>query len=346
MIIRGLSIIERNKDESGSVSLVHYLQVETSTGIRSQIPFEDYRRAYEEGSKEIRPATQNIDVVDSSQVGFSLESTYAGANLNPVLCLFLERLDIVTEKLTEDSELIIQSELAEFLELPWESVVGETFVFREVVCRSRPTLEDGGRAMNFLLLMSHAHQPDKPHLGDDINKEIVDVIEKIISNNKPLFRIDNVHFVKHATRRNLEAVEWNRFNLIHIALHGESDGNLCLEDLRVYDKIERISKEDFLAILQRNPKPYFSIVYLSFCFSGGGIMSTSLAFDLIKGGLSESVIGYNGGVGSPSAKKFSSLFYSFLTYGRGSRSSFKEALRKYKEENINSEYTPMFYTRT
>jgi hypothetical protein len=188
--------------------------------------------------------------------------------------------------------------------------------------------------------------PDKTNIGNDVNEEIIDILKKITENNKDSFRISEVHFLKHGTRTAVEEIGWNRFGYVHIALHGEEDGRLCLEDATSYDKIVHIGKNDFINLLKIDPKPYFLVVYLSFCFSGGGTGSTSLAFDLIKDGVSENVIAYSGGAGSPSAKKFSSYFYNFLTVGQSPRSAFQSALIKYKSENPDSDYVPMFYTRT
>lgn len=347
MLIKGSSVIEKSKDASGGTSLTHYLQVETSTGIQSRVPFEDYRKAYEKSVGEVRLVAQDINIASLDQADLAIQTPYVGSNLNPVLSLLMEKLNVQSgEKVTKDTELVVQSELAEFLELPWESVVDQTCVFREIIHPTRTAQENVTTRMSFLLLMSHAHQPDKTNIGNEINEEVVDVLKKITENNKSSFRVDDVHFLKHGTKTNLQEVKWDKFRFVHVVLHGESDGRICFEDSAEYDKIEHMSKKDFLSLLQVDPRPYFLIVYLSFCFSGGGAETTSLAFDLVKEGVSENVIGYSGGIGSPSAKNFSSLFYNFLTCGDNPRAAFQKALEKYRAENPRPEYLPMFYMRT
>ena len=345
MVIKGSSVVERVKDVSGNIKLSHYLQVDTSLGVQSRIPFDEYREIYERSISQNKPLTQGVDIGDPEQLGQAIGLTSVGSDLNPVLSLLLEKLEVQSgNKLTSDQELFVQSELAEFLELPWESVVGETYVFREVI-----HADDIVRSQNvksgFMVLMSHAHQPDKNNIGNELNDEVIDIFDHITKNNKDSFKIDEIYFLKHGTKTAVTETQWDKFRYLHIVLHGEEDGRLCLEDGTHYDRIDYITKDEFVNLLNTGLKPHFLLVYLSFCFSGGGSEKASLAYDLVRTGVTEHVIAYTGGVGSPSAKKFSKFFYNFLTCGDNPRMAFQKAMDKYKTENPEPEYLPMFFMR-
>lgn len=345
MVIKGSSVIERVKDVSGNIKLSHYLQVDTSLGARSRIPFDEYREVYERSISQNKPLTQVVDIGDPEQLGQSIGFISVSNDLNPVLGLLLEKLEVPSgDKLTSDQELLIQSELAEFLELPWESVVGETYVFREVI-HAEDIVNSENSKNGFMVLMSHAHQPNKANIGNELNDEVIDIVDHITKNNKDSFRIDELFFLKHGTRSAVTEAEWSKFRYLHIVIHGEEDGRMCFEDASHYDRIDYISKDEFISFLNKDPKPHFLMIFLSFCFSGGGAETASLAFDLVRTGVTESVIAYAGGVGSPSAKKFSKLFYNFLTCGDIPKSAFQKAIDKYKTENPDPEYVPMFFMR-
>ena len=72
MLIKGSSVIEKSRDASGSTSLAHYLQVETSTGIHSRVPFEDYRKAYEKSAGEVRLAAQSVSIGSADQADLAI----------------------------------------------------------------------------------------------------------------------------------------------------------------------------------------------------------------------------------------------------------------------------------
>lgn len=345
MIIKGSSVVERVKDVSGSIKLSHYLQIDTSLGVQSRIPFDEYRKIYERSISQNKPLAQSVDIGDPEQLGQSISFTSVSNDLNPVLGLLLEKLEVPSgEKLTSDQKLFIQSELAEFLELPWESVVGETYVFREVI-HAEDIVKSQNLKNSFMVLMSHSHQPDKNNIGNELNEEIVDIFDHITKNNKDSFKIDEIFFLKHATISSVSDTVWNKFRYLHVALHGEEDGRLCFEDATYYDRIDYLTKDEFLNLLYAGSKPHFLLIFLSFCFSGGGAEKASLAYDLVRTGVTENVVAYAGGVGSPSAKKFSKLFYNFLTCGEVPTSAFQKAMDKYKSENQNPEYLPMFFMR-
>lgn len=345
MVIKGSSVIERSKDVSGEIKLSHYLQVDTSFGIRSRIPFDEYREIYEKSIGENKPVMQGIDIGDPEQLGQSVGFASAGNDLNPVLGLLLQKLDVPSgDNLTSNQELFIQSELAEFLELPWESVVDKTYVFREVI-HAEDIVENNNAKNGFLVMMSHAHLPNKNNIGNDLNEEVVDMFDQITKNNKDSFKIDEMFFLKHSTRTTVTETKWEKFKYLHIVLHGEEDGRLCLENAMYYDQIDYLTKDEFVSLLNAESRPHFVLIFLSFCFSGGGAEQASLAFDLVRTGVTENVIAYTGGVGSPSAKKFSKIFYNFLTCGDLPRLAFQKAMDKYKSENQNPEYLPMFFTR-
>lgn len=346
MLISGSSIVEKSKDSSGILSLSHYLQIDTDTGAQTKILFDEYRKAYEESSIAVQPVSREINIATPVDAEIVLEIPHAGSNLNPVLGLILEKLKMqALDAITEDLQLTIRSELSEFLELPWEAVAGTACVIREVICRDTTEVQDPIPSKHFLFVKSHSYQPDKSNIGNDINDEITGIFTSLAKTSGASFRGESIHFLKHATKVNLENITWDKYNFAHIALHGEEDGRLCLEDPQTYDNIEHMTKDAFLSILGASAHCRFTLFFLSFCFSGGGTISTNLAFELVKNGFTISAIGYSGGVGSPSAKKFALGFYDHLTYGSEPRDSFQKAFTKYKNESQTGVYMPMFYTK-
>lgn len=344
IIIRGSFIIKKERDVSGDMKLSHFLQINTSLGTEEKILFEDYQKAFEKTFTSSIQLIENTPDIDPLLLGLAVGNTQVSRpEQNAVLSLILEKLSFPTDfKLSETKEIRIQSEHAEFLELPWETLSNNSYVLREVI--HPENLTTGSNPENgFIILMSHAHQPNKPNIQSDINDEILDIIDKVTKNNKDSFKIENIQFLKHGTTSSVSSVDWNKFKYLHVVLHGEKNGSLCLENEANYDQIEFISKENFIQLLKR--KNSFKLVYLSFCFSGGGSETSSLAFDLIKNGITESSLAYANGVGSPSAMKFSNFFYNFLTLGHIPKDAFQSALERYKKEHPTSDYIPMLFLR-
>jgi hypothetical protein len=141
------------------------------------------------------------------------------------------------------------------------------------------------------------------------------------------------------------SLDWAKYNFVHMMMHGEGDGRLCFEKVDNYKDIDHMEIPDFLSVFTNGNIQDLSCMFLSFCFSaGGGTMEKNLSFELVRLGVSQHVIAYNGSVGTVTAQNFSQRFYSHLLGGSSIKESFKKSLLQLKGTD-NSVYVPVLYTR-
>ncbi len=337
---------EGNVDQPKTES---YWQIDSNDGTPLKIPYNDFSISYKKGLEKIKPLQDEIGVQSSPKEGALVQKTlYQDVDLTDSLNLLIKGLLKDSEKfLTNDEELVINSDSNEILELSWEQFVdrSKTVVFREVMTETPHSSSDGKKG-NFLLLISHSYD-NKTNISNGISEEVSLIYKEIVEVNKPDRRIEHLNLLKHPTKENITNIKWNNCTFVHLVMHGEDDGRLCLENDKNYEIIDHMSKDTFLDILKGQAVDNLFLVFLSFCYSGGKTTNSSLAFDLVKSGIAKYSLAYLGRVGNESARDFSQRFYNdFLTGQRDVSESFKNAFMAYSNRATQGLlYVPVLYTR-
>lgn len=241
----------------------------------------------------------------------------------------------------DDNELIIVSNYGDFLDLPWEDLQDDIFVLRRV---------SGGNAFNlsttnnnFILLISFADKNDDGDQGilkDKIVDESIQISRYLLDAEPKNFEVGMINLQKHLTKEKFNIIDWNGCSFMHVMMHGTEKGNLCFEssDMNIYKKSDEITSDEFLDKLQNDN---FLLLFLSTCFSGGGIKNDDcLAFQAAFRGIAKYIIGYRYGINNELAAIFATKFYELLSNNyklKGKNpieSIFKEALSKYRIDHL------------
>lgn len=262
-----------------------------------------------------------------------------------------EVCQITEANITTDEELVVVSSFASFLSLPWETRVDgqQTIVLRKVVGDLTRESEsfDAKHVRNLLIVRSHAYRTEIGDIGDlreSINDELKRMIDELVEKSDSAFRIGNIQIVKHATKTTvLEEIDFADFTHVHMAMHGDENGSLCLEDGADATLADKLTQAEFIDMLNNDGVKDVSLFFLSFCLSAGGTKAQEhLSYELIRNGIAEFVVGYDGGVGTNFARDFSDYFYSNLANGASVKKAFIEALRRQKSKKT---YLPVLYVR-
>lgn len=321
-----------------------YLSIKTnkSNGQFVLIPYQDFHNEY------LKRKDSTMLVVPEVGIGIAtdINPIYSkqGPDLQKVLEFINERIQIDIN--FEGDQLTVQSDFSIFLELPWENLKEDTiYIVRKVIncINDKPIKENN----NLAILMSHAHEGVGSNLKsvmDDEVKSIYKSLHFLIENNQQYFRIDSILLMKHTTMDSIKEIPWKSYNMTHIIMHGDQDGNLCLEnnDHKKYKEVEKFSSDEFVNLIKDGNQ---KIIFLSLCYSGGGIMDKeNLAFKIVKAGCSRYVIAYRDPVGEFSAKDFTEIFYKNLTTGKIIEDVYKNSLRSYYSNPKKREYIPLLYS--
>ncbi len=351
MKIKGEIINSKTEDPTtGTFVQDSFLRVSilTTAGVNDiKIPLNEFQEKYTLGKNYSKQQLPEAGIGSPSDVGAVVvkKSAPKKVDFTDTLLFILEKISHDKNiKLTDDDELIIQSGTENILELPWENFVDQkTAIYREVLNSGEKMVESEAR--DFLIIKSLSYFTDtetKPSLNETAQEEAYKVmLEYLVKDNKPNSRLDSLHLIKNATIENIRKIEWDKFNLVHMIMHGEEDGRLCFEHPNNYEKIDHMEAADFIDLVKESR---FSLVFLSFCFSaGGGGAENSLSFKLIQSKVAQNIIAYNGLVGSTTAQKFAEHFYSNLMNGRTVKDAYK--VTKADHKGLTNEYTPFFYTQ-
>jgi CHAT domain-containing protein len=180
---------------------------------------------------------------------------------------------------------------------------------------------------------------------DEEVRGIFGLINFFLENEQQSFRMQKVLLSKHTTKQALGSINWSEYNFIHIILHGLSDGRLALEnpDKTRYKDPDFMTVTEFLDILKGKN---LDLIFLSFCFSGGGLdgEQENLAVQLTKNDASQYVIAYGNPVGDSSAASFAKIFYEYLINGSEIEQVYKTSLQKYYQLSSTGKYVPLLYT--
>lgn len=275
-------------------------------------------------------------------------------NLSSDIIPHTEFVRSITNKLGIDSYdtnvidyVLVVSNASILLELPWEKL---KFGPNMIVVRKLDRIDVKSTSVqnnNMLVLLSHARNG----ISDDIRKYMnieVDEINKAVNflkdETQSSFRIEKILISKHTSIRSLDDIDWASYSIIHMIIHGESNGDLCFETDNIfrYKTPHKLSQKNFLEKIHDFK---FNLFFASSCYSAGGLLlnNDSLAYKIVEQGISNSSIGYRNPVGETFAKNFASYFYQYLTGGFDVIDVYKKSLRKVYEENLVTNYIPFLF---
>lgn len=319
-----------------------YLSVTTTQNSEAILfAFNEFQEKYQKSKIEVSPVLLEPTIGNFTD-SISFQSKQK-PDLKSVLDFINKKLDITKEKIKGDN-LIIQSNSSIFLELPWENIIGnDLYIIRKVVPLTQK--EEMGVTKNLLLLMSHSHEGIGSDLKQVMDEEVKSIYESFIENNQSYFRVENILLSKHTTPDIIKKINWGDYNWIHLIMHGDPEGNLCLEnntDHQKYREVAKFSSDDFINLIKNN---FHTLIFLSLCYSGGGTTNgENLAYKITKNGYSRYVIAYRDPVGESSAKSFSKFFYENMTTGKGIVDVYKASLKSYYATTTKRDYIPLLYS--
>lgn len=276
-------------------------------------------------------------------------------NLDTMMQYLSEEMGIGSEDFINGEELIVESNFGNFVELPWENVTDKKiFVIRRVFGVGLDEINDS--ANNLLFIASNSNRYLSGGSAADLREKMKDEILGVIAQNalgvtSKDFKLDNMHISKHTTRESFEILPWDKNNYIHMIMHGDDSGGICLEysDPEYYKMIATMSVNRVINILSDKK---FLLLFLSFCYSGGGCVqgNDSLSFQTVEKGISKYVIGYRYGISENSALTFVDIFYRLLLSSFAKNESdriekiYKESLAEYfKNPKFDPDYMPLLY---
>lgn len=266
-------------------------------------------------------------------------------HINIVESIF-RKLKIDISKLSDFNDISVISDTSIFLELPWEEISLDKKIIVIRRMSGRRDLTVNSQSNNLIVLLSHARNSFSDDISKHMNLEVDDIDESVKflrDETQGSFRIEKILISKHTSITALDNIDWKSYNMIHMIVHGESNGNLCFEsnDPLEYKEPNRMSHEHFIDKI-KNYK--FKLFFASSCYSGGGVLNNgSIAFKVIEKNISDYSIGYRNPVGEFTAKKFASYFYRYLANGGNMVNVYKKALNRLYQEDPMVRYIPYLF---
>jgi len=330
-----------------------YLVISISNNEDVYIPFGEFKKEWEKPSeKQVITAKDSTGIFVGDSMGLQKPPEQTEIKRGP-LYFILNKLDLNIKETAED--VYVSSTQSIFLELPWEELKDNVYVFRKVISTNN-YIDRDVKKHGMGILTSQAHiinGQEVASLKEKIKEEVKDIItlsHKIIDDELPKsLKLVNLSLYLHLTRQQFKDINFKDFSFLHFAMHGLSDGAVLLESDVSHNDGEKLSKKEILTILNDNT---FNIIFLSYCFSGGDIeeQEGSLAFDIINKGISKYVISYKNTVGEGSAKEFALIFYGLLMNGiKDSQEQddienlYKKSLRDFFEKGKKIKNVPFLY---
>lgn len=267
---------------------------------------------------------------------------------NSALSHIVEGLSIDEDLFQRDNELIVESNVGQILELPWEDIHDSLVVFRKVAGSTACKIDDCRN--NILFLISSADIIDgnnEPNLKAKIQKETTGIIGHAINIDPKHVKIDSIHVIKHATEEMLKSIPWDNYDLIHIMMHSTNSGELCLESTDLYNYKVGVPLK-IQGLVDKFNESKFRLIFFSSCNTGRTSDNSNMAFHVAQDGVAEYAIGYKDKIGESSAEEFAGKFYDYLF--SSSRMDIFEAYKKAVIDYFGKEpsrkqlgYVPMLY---
>ncbi len=317
-------------------------------GSSINIPFSEFQGFYEESERNLEPVKSDPEFGVDENIKTVIPEKSSMPDYKRVLAYLIERISITSGDFGEDKdELIIESSFGNFLELPWEDIAqGKIFVLRRVVGEKKNNYENTFN--NFLFVVSNSHitaNGEVADLKEKLREEVLAIVHQAMDVIPKEFKVGDMHIAKHTTKSSFSSLPWDKYNYIHIIMHGDDKGGLCLETEGVDNyKVQDIIGIDDVASMLTDKK--FFLLFFSICHSGGGVDgNNSLAFHIANNGISKYAIGYRLSVGEDSASTFAQIFYKILLSGQHAvEEVYKKSLAEYYSKPIsNNGYMPLLY---
>lgn len=328
-----------------------YLRIDKN-GSLFDVSLSEFRTFYEESKRGSEPLMPDPGFGTGDPVVTIAEKS-STADFDKVISYLKGKIAISEADFKEDNELTIESSFGDFLELPWEKMAQDKIlVFRKVIGEKKNSHNES--LNNFLFILSNANistAGESANLKDKLKDEVSKIIDSAIEVIPKEFKVDNIQISKHTTRASFPLLPWDKYNYIHVIMHGDEGGGLCLEnqDVDRYKLQDVMGIDDTVSVLTDKN---FLLFFLSICYSGGGLNNgkNSLAFHITNKGISKYVIGYRFGAGEDSALAFATIFYKTLLSGSidGTQDSiegvYKKSLQEYYRMPLSSSgYLPLLY---
>ena len=323
----------------------HFLISSSKNTKQTYVEYAEFQRRYQEAASLEKPQNTELDVVSGSEA-LKQDEVKRQNGFDQVVLFILEKIDFKHSEV-EGGEIIIKSDFVKFLELPWEQSIGEKIVIIRRFYGSQliQSKSEYGKVNNLVILMSHAYKGIGADLEKEMKSEIKSIYNILTEQNHSTFKTQKILFLKHTSKDMLKNIEWEDFNFLHLIAHGDSQGFLALEATGTdYKSPDLLSSKDFLDHFQKSA---FDLIFLSNCYSGGGLDNedASLALRLIESGCTHYSIGYREGTGEDSAKQFAEIFYETLVSGVNIEEVYKKSLLRYYQMNPQPKYIPFLFAR-
>lgn len=342
------TVVEYRETPPTGVPIGKYLELAINDNPIVRVDYNEYLNQYE-SNKELRDPLLPVEysalsgVEETGALDSKKESGRLGRNI--ILSYLTSKID--TNLLSGATKVKIVSDVSSVLELPWEEINDNNSIVLRKYKTDSPTKCDLSSINSMIILMSHAHEGvggDLKKIMDDEINSIYESIRILHENNQPTFRIDNILLSKHTTKTSIKNVDWKSYNYIHLIAHGDANGNIALErpEPENYKIPDTFSKNEFMELVESHN---FKLVFLSYCYSGGGNTNNedSLAFQLVKNGISEYCIGYRDPVLESAAKNFSSIFYEYLLLGQDIIETYRQSLNRFYSIRSSRKDIPYLY---
>lgn len=344
--------IRKVNEKVADIESGEYLYIEFNNGTKScYIPYDKFYKMYRDAKEDkiaILVEDQEVEVADIEPTISISSRKSLRPDFGELMNFLRGYISIDFDNLTkDDNEITVSSESSMLLELPWEKIVDkDIFIFREVF--GKEEMKFGQERDNLLMLMSHAHEGVGNNMKKNMDEEISKIYNYLLKNEQQPFRIDSSLLLKHTTKNLLGYIKpaIKDYSYLHaVLMHGLSNGSLCLEkdDKVYYEHPDIATISEFLSFLEKGK---FKLIFLSFCFSGGGLDNDNdnLSFQIIKNNIAMNVISYNHGIGENTALNFSNYFYQNLANGGDVKKIYKISLKKYYDNYKQRTYIPLLYT--
>lgn len=337
----------QNKEDQGGLP-AGYLCIIKRSGQPKYIPYVIFKEQYDRAKNSRDPLSENPNIGSSKDLT-SILNVASRPDFADLMRLLAHHLEIQDDELNDtQNELIINSNSATLLELPWEEIVdSRIFVIRRV--ENENNLEYFKEsANNFLYLLSHSFKghslsPIKINLDNEV-ENIFSLIPEILKEEAiSRFKLSNISLSVHTTNDSLKNIRWEEYRYIHIIAHGLNSGKICLECDHDHEIVDEISFSDFLMMIKNFT---FRFLFFSFCYSGSGCREgENLAFNAVNNGISKYTIGYSYGVGDESASLFTKCFYHHLLNKKDEtiENTYKKALGDYYRSRGTTKYIPLLF---
>ena len=265
------------------------------------IPLSEFQGLHQEAKKGFSsPLSDPVIGIDS-------QTTIVGErnrtpNFKRMMKYLMEKIVINEDDFNNsEKELIIKSSIGDFLELPWEEITEkEIYVLRKIYGGKKNNSCEYPNNLLFVISNSNLSDAGESHdLKDKLKEEIAMIVNEVTEAIPKEFKVENLHITKHTTKDSFKLLPWDEYNYVHIIMHGDRNGGLCLEkaDVDHYKFQDVISAEEVITVLENRN---FLLMFLSLCNSGSCFFDkNSLAFRIVNEGIARYTIGYRYGVVNP-----------------------------------------------